>query len=280
MPRRIASAAIVITTLTVFVLAFGGAAGATRHRLPPVGGALIRSNPQRALPERGGTVRSANWSGYAVTPGGGRVTSVTSTFTVPVAGLLLPGFAATWAGIGGYNTTDLIQAGVAEQSLPSNPVLGNQYFAWYELLPGVSIPLTNCSGSATCTVNSGNVVAVNIAQIAGSDDWTVSVADEGHWTWTKTVTYASSRTSAEWILEAPQVEGLQSLLAGVGSAHFGPFSSFTVDGGSPQTIAQGNPTQIDLTSPLGLFTLAVPSPLAADGQSFDVCAYDQSCAAP
>lgn len=44
-----------------------------------------------------------------------------------------PGFAATWTGIGGYNTSDLIQAGTAEQSAPSNPLLGDQYYAWYEL---------------------------------------------------------------------------------------------------------------------------------------------------
>ena len=73
------------------------------------------------LPRHGGTADSLNWSGYAVTPGGG-VTAVNSTFTVPSAGLVPPGFAATWTGIGGYNTSDLIQAGTAEQSAPDNPV--------------------------------------------------------------------------------------------------------------------------------------------------------------
>jgi hypothetical protein len=145
-------------------------------------GALIPAHKGQVLPKHGGTTSSLNWSGYAVTPGSG-ITAVSSSFTVPSAGLVPPGFAATWTGIGGYN---------------------------------------------------------------------------------------------EWILEAPTIVA-QTILAPAGTVDFGPTSTYT-DGGGTHTIAAGNPTQIDLGS--GVVNEATPSALAADGQSFNDCAYAQSCAAP
>ena len=64
---------------------------------------------------------SLNWSGYAVTPHAAKVTAVSSAFKVPAAGDVPPGLAATWDGIGGYNTKDLIQAGAANSLLPPTP---------------------------------------------------------------------------------------------------------------------------------------------------------------
>jgi hypothetical protein len=274
--------------MAIVAATVAGVAGAAPHRThraahaqPTIGGPFIRANSHEALPMKGGSVTSANWSGYAVTPSGGNVTSVSSTFTVPTAGLLLPGFSASWAGIGGFTGSDLIQAGVADDSFPSNPLLGDQYFAWYELLPGASIQLTNCIGDAACTVNPGDTMSVRIFQTA-TNVWTIDVGDAGHWTWSMAgVKYTSTHSSAEWILEAPQVDGLQSLIAGVGTAAFGPFSSFSIGSGGPQSIASGDPTQIILTTPeIPTINLATPSALAADGQSFNVCVYAQSCATP
>lgn len=48
--------------------------------------------------------------------------------------------------------------------------------------------------------------------------------------------------------------------------------------GVKYTVAQGNPTQIDLSP--GVLNEAAPSALAADGQSFNDCAYAQSCPTP
>jgi hypothetical protein len=237
-------------------------------------GVLVPAHKGERLPLHGGTADSLNWSGYAVTPGSG-ITAVSSAFTVPAAALVPPGFAATWTGIGGYNTSDLIQAGTAEQSAPNNPLVGPQYYAWYELLPASETQLTGCSGDANCTVTPGDNVTVNISQVSGNT-WSISMTDAGHWSWSKNVTYSSSESSAEWILEAPTLI-TQTLLANVGTAHFGPTSTYT-DGGGTHTIAQGNPTQIFLSP--GVVNEATPSALAADGQSFNDCAYAQSCPAP
>jgi hypothetical protein len=271
--RRGLTAALVV----VAMLALAGAAGAKTHaRARAQGlGVLVPTHKGEVLPSRGGTADSLNWSGYAVTPSSDNITAVDSTFTVPSAGLVPPGFAATWDGIGGYSTSDLIQAGTAEQSAPNNPLVGPQYYAWYELLPASETQLTDCTGDANCTVTPGDNVTVDIQQVSG-DTWSISMTDAGHWTWSKDLTYTSSESSAEWILEAPTLVA-QTTLANVGTVHFGPTSTYTA-GGTTNTIAQGDPTQIDLSP--GVVNEATPSALGSDGQSFNDCAYAQTCAAP
>jgi hypothetical protein len=241
------------------------------------GGRLLKTSAREVLPTHGGNATSLNWGGYAVTPASKDVTGVTSTFVVPKAGLIPPGFAATWAGVGGYNSADLIQAGVSENSLPTNPISGAQYGAWYEILPASETPVSSCSGNVACTVKPGDKVSVNI-HLTSPGQWDVSLADptEG-WTFDKAVPYASTGSSAEWILEAPTVIA-QTLLAGTGTVSFGPTSTFTTASGGTQTIAQGSPTAIALSP--GLINEATPSALAPDGQSFNVCAYKQTCPAP
>src|ERR1700741_5158957 len=115
--RRAAGATVAVAIVSAAMLVAASAAGArsqtarSSHGL----GALVPSHKNERLPLHGGTADSLNWSGYAVTPSGGGVTAVSSAFTVPSAGLVPPGFAATWTGIGGYNTSDLIQAGPDQQ---------------------------------------------------------------------------------------------------------------------------------------------------------------------
>ena len=121
----------------------------------------------------------------------------------------------------------------------------------------------------------GDNVSVNISKVSGNT-WSISMTDAGKWSWSKDVTYASSESSAEWILEAPTLVA-QTMLANVGTAHFGPTSTYTAGGGRTRS-PQGDP---DPDLPVaGVVNEATPSALASDGQSFNDCAYAQSCAAP
>jgi hypothetical protein len=226
----------------------------------------------------GTTADSLNWAGYAVTPGSG-ITAVSSVFKVPTAGEVPPGFSASWAGIGGFSTSDLIQAGVSENDAVGGALLGGQYNAWYEILPASETPITSgCTGNVpSCAVNPGDTITVNISN-AGGNTWDISLSDAGNWSWSTSLSYASTESSAEWIQEAPSLAGAQTLPADVGTVSFGGTSTYTV-GGVTQTIAEGNPTLID-ESPVGVVNEATTSPLASDGQSFNVCVYAQSCAAP
>jgi hypothetical protein len=110
--------------------------------------------------------------------------------------------------------------------------------------------------------------------------WRISVADSTNgWSWRKTLNYTSSRSSAEWILEAPLVGGGQSKLPrGLGTSFFGPTSTYTAKG-STRTIAQGKPVTVDMVYGRNKAE-STPSPLGAYGQSFNVCAYKPSCPTP
>ena len=273
MPRRRTLRPVVRTMISAALLGAVGSFGAVAAASVPSG----QLGVNHLIAVRGDTADSLNWAGYAVTPGSG-ITAVSGTFTVPSAGELPPGFSASWAGIGGYTTSDLIQAGVSENSAIDGELLGGQYSAWYEILPASETPISGCSGTVpSCTVNPGDKISVNISNIGG-DNWDISLTDAGNWTWSTSVTYASSESSAEWIQEAPSLEGVQTIPADVGNVSFGPTSTFT-EGDSTETIAEGSPTLID-ESPVGGVNEATTSPLASDGQSFDVCVYAQSCAAP
>lgn len=276
MKRSVLGIAIAGAAVALVGWLLGPAGAATRGAGSGTG--LFEPAAGEAVPIHGGTTSSLNWSGYAVTPST-PVTAVTSTFTVPTAGLVPPGFTATWTGIGGYKSgsTDLIQAGVGEQSLPSAPLLGPQYYAWYEILPASETPIQNCSTDPSCTVNSGDVVTVNIHN-TGGNNWSITMSDAGHWSWSTTLTYQSSESSAEWILEAPTLVVAQTIPAPVETAHFGPTSTFT-SGAGTQTILEGSPTLIDMGLGVGP-NEATPSALNSDGQSFNVCTYSSSCAAP
>ena len=262
--RRTASLAV----LSAAAVAIGTLAPAASAHDSGGHGRFLPTVKGSVLPTRNATTSSLNWSGYATAPGSG-VTGVKSTFTVPAVSVAPPGFAANWAGIGGYTSSDLIQAGTSEDELQGN-------YAWYEILPASETPISNCSGDTACTVNAGDVVTVDIHNV-GANLWSVSLADAGHWTWQQNISYASSESSAEWIFEAPTV-GVQTIPANTGTNYFGPTSTFT-DAAGTHTIADGNPIAIDMGIGIGL-NEATTSGLASNGQSFNVCAYQQSCPTP
>jgi hypothetical protein len=143
------------------------------------------------------------------------------------------------------------------------------------MLPDSEIQLSGCAGDRACTVAPGNVVTVSIKQ-ATTNNWVVSLTNKNHWSWSKRVHYASKHDSAEWILEAPTVV-VQTIPAPIGVAHFGPTNTYTA-GGVTRRISAGNPVMI--AEGPGLINLATPSALGADGQSFNVCTYAQSCPRP
>lgn len=231
-------------------------------------GHFVPTHAGQALPRRNATI-SGNWAGWAVLPGT-PITGVQSNFTVPAAKYTPAGFSASWAGIGGYNTKDLIQAGTTSDSfgLPGLP----RYYAWFEILPDSERLLINCTGDRNCTVRPGDRMGVDIHSV-GTNLWSVTVIDDTHWTWQMNVHYVSSRSSAEWILEAPTV-GAQTTIAQVGAAYFGTVNNFTI-GGHRHTIAAGHPVKINLAG-----FEAITSNLASNRQSFRVCTYKLRCAAP
>ena len=234
---------------------------------------LLRAGKAAPL-GRSNTVDSLNWAGYVVpAPAGHAVTSVSGRWVVPTAQLTPPGMSAAWAGIGGYSTGDLLQAGTTSDSA----VFGSpQYYAWFELLPDSETLISGCSGDPSCTVNPGDSVAVSLTSLAGSH-WHLAMSDDGHWSWEATVTYQSSGSSADWILEAPTLVVGPTPLANVGAMIFDGGNGFSLDG-HPKTMNQDDHVAIRLSFG-GVLPTATPSAIDGDGDGFRACSYGAACPA-
>lgn len=199
--------------------------------------------------------QSHNWSGYAAT--GGTYTAVTGTWKVPQVAATSAGSDATWVGIGGVTSHDLIQAGT-EAMVPGDGSV--QYEAWIELLPRTSHPVP-------LTVSPGDSVTVSLTQ-QGTGTWLVAFKDNttGQ-TYQTTEQYDSSLSSAEWVEEAPSGGRRVLPLDQFGSVQFSAGS--TVKGGATDTIAKAGGRSITMADRYGQ-PIARPSALSADGAGFSV----------
>jgi hypothetical protein len=143
--------------------------------------------------------QSTNWSGYAVTGTPLGFSQVSATWTVPA--LDCSGGAstesATWAGIGGFVSTDttLIQGGT-EQDCDSGQA---GYFAWFEAFPEPSEEIS----TASFPVHAGDQVTATIASSALLI-WNISIHDvTAGWTFNTSTPFVVVAESAEWIEEVP-----------------------------------------------------------------------------
>ena len=202
---------------------------------------------------------SSNWSGYAAT--GGTFTSVTGTWTVPQPSGTSAGADATWVGIGGVNTRDLIQAGTQSMASGGGSV---RYEAWIEMLP-------DSSQSVPLTVRPGDSVTVTITeQTAGS--WLITIKNNTTTrSYSTTVSYSSSRSSAEWIEEAPSSGRSVVPLNDFGVVTFTNGSA--VKNGQTVTISGAGATAITMING-SRQAIAQPSTLTSDGASFSVTRTD------
>jgi hypothetical protein len=213
-----------------------------------------------------------NWAGYVANTA--NATSVHGQWTVPDAGLLPPGVASTWVGIGGYGTSDLIQAGTIQDSTPLAGIVdAGSYAAWYELLPDAPVYFTGCSGDPNCTVQPGDNMSVSITEV-GADSWHVHMSDNGKWTYDITLAYASSKSSVEWIHELPTLVVVPIPVGNAGVVHFAGDNHAVVDG-STRTIAGTGAFALD-----AIPVMTTTSALNSAGTAFNLCTYAISCAAP
>jgi hypothetical protein len=154
------------------------------------------------------TAESTNWSGYIAT--GSHFTSVSAQWVVPtVRPSQATQYSATWVGIDGATNSSLIQAGTEQDSSGGTTT----YYAWYELLPALSIPVEY--------VSPGDEMKVSIVEDSPGT-WTISIADlTSGQTVSGSVAYSTPQASAEWIEEAPfSAMGQQLTLADFGTAQF------------------------------------------------------------
>ena len=199
---------------------------------------------------------SRNWSGYVAT-GGTSYTSVTGTWVIAKPDPNVVGIDATWVGIGGANTTDLIQAGTEATVNGDGTVT---YDAWTETLP-------QSTRTISLAVNAGDTVTISITeQTAGV--WLIDLknATTGK-SFTTTVRYNSTKSSAEWIQEAPSIGRGLAPLDNFGLVKFSAAST-TVDGKN-QSLAAASAKAVTMADGANQ-PLAIPSAIGSDGSSFSV----------
>ncbi len=224
------------------------------------------SPPQLPVPSLPGVPTdnntSHNWSGYAAS--NGRYTAVTGTWIVPEFSADGPfGIDATWVGIGGVHSRDLIQAGT-EQTVSGSG--HTEYEAWVETLP-------RSSRAVSLSVHPGDSVTVAISE-QSLNNWLIQFTNNttGQ-TYQETQQYTSSHSSAEWVEEAPSASGRGGILplSDFGSVEFS--NATAVKDGQTVTIASAGGEAITMVSGADQ-ALAVPSALNADGSSFTVARTD------
>ena len=192
---------------------------------------------------------SSNWSGYVAN--GGTYTSLTGTWNVPQVGATTTGADATWVGIGGVSGTDLIQAGTMATVTGG----GVSYEAWIEMLP-------DASQTISLDVTAGDSVSVAITEQT-SGVWLISMVNNTtRGSYQRTVTYRSSRSSAEWIQEAPS--------SGRGIVPLDDFGTVRFTGGS--AVRDGKALNLNAlgATPVAMVNrageaIAQPSTLGTDG---------------
>ena len=200
---------------------------------------------------------SRNWSGYVAD--NDTYTSVTGTWIVPQA--TSSGHTstdATWVGIGGVNSSDLIQTGTQNIVDPSGQVITT---AFYELLPDSSVSITSL------TVKPGDSVTATITE-QSTGQWLINVNDNTtNQNYQTTVAYNSSTSSAEWIEEAPS-NGVSVLpLDNFETIQFSNGS--TTQNGTQATISASSAHAVTMVNSAGQ-ALSTPSALGSDGASFSI----------
>jgi len=199
---------------------------------------------------------SRNWAGYVAQSGS--YTSVSGSWVVPtVSANGATSADAEWVGIGGVSSTDLIQSGTQAITDSSGQIT---YQAWLETLP-------QASQSIPVTVKPGDSVSVSITQTS-ANQWQIIFNDvTSTQTFQTTVSYASSQSSAEWIVEAPAVRGGFLPLDNFGTIQFS--GGLATANGQTQSIAGSGATIINMLNN-SQQDLANVSALDATGQSFSV----------
>ena len=202
---------------------------------------------------------SSNWAGYLVT--NGKATAISATWTVPQSsgnGSTTTAD-ATWIGIGGVTTSDLIQVGTQNSVSPTGTLISS---AFYELLPQPSQQITNLNVSA------GDSITASLVETS-TNQWLITITDNTkNKTLSSSLTYTSSNSSAEWIEEDPSyISGQQIPLDNFGTVSFS--SSSTTINGTIEGIQAANADSVTMINANNQ-DIATPSAVGADGASFSV----------
>jgi hypothetical protein len=220
-----------------------GTAGAAASAAP-----TITNYPRIGVPWHGqyNTWSASNWSGYAET---GTFTGVSGTWTVPaVSATSSSTYSSAWIGVDGFNDDNLIQTGTEEDYYNG----AAHYDAWWEILPAAE---TEISTSAY-PVKPGDRLSASIYETtqttgggrffhrqAAEHVWDIKIADTTKgWSFSTTQGYSGAGSSAEWVMEAPEVGGTIATLAHYTISPPAGLGDFDNAGILTSAVSSGTPT--------------------------------------
>jgi Peptidase A4 family len=201
---------------------------------------------------------TSNWAGYVAS--GGAYSAVSGSWVVPQASNTTDSTAAdaTWVGIGGMNSDDLIQVGTQDVVSAGGQLSAT---AFYELLP------YNAQSLGGVSVDPGDSISASISQV-GSGEWDVTLTDNTNGsTYTNMVYYDSSESSAEWIEEDPSDGVGQIPFDNFGSVSFSDCS--TTDNGQSANLTASAAQSLTMVNNQSQ-ALTTTSPISSTGSGFAV----------
>jgi hypothetical protein len=210
---------------------------------------------------------TVNWAGYSAT--GGTFTGVTGSWVAPSpSGSGATSADATWVGIGGVTSNDLIQVGTQNEVLPNGTV---QTSVFYETLPDTSQDISSV------TINPGDSVSASITETS-PNEWTIRLIDNTNGSsFATNVAYDSSLSSAEWIEEEPSYGSTQEMpLDNFGTVSF--TSGGATEDGNTVSITGSQAQALTMVNQANQ-VLASTSALGNDGNSFSVTRSNATSAA-
>jgi len=273
--RTIASrlAALTMLAMAVGLTTAAGASALSAH------GQLLKLAPHPSV----NTNQSQNWFGYnqgTLEQGNKLFNSITGDWTVPAASQHTKGqdeYSSDWIGIGGgcvdsgcvVGDPTLIQTGT-EQDVAANG--SPSYSAWWEVIPGPSLTITNF------TVSPGDRMHAAVAEVVpNSNLWKITLQDvTRNETYTTTVPYSSTHDTAEWIEETPLILGTNAGFAPLPNLSSPAFDLATTNG-QPANLKPSEEMQlVDSNN----HVIGAPSAPDPDTDGFNACTWVGTCVAP
>jgi Peptidase A4 family len=216
---------------------------------------------------------SQNWSGYAVTSTAGTptstFTSVEGTFDQPsvVCNGQAGRYVAAWVGLDGFKDETVEQDGTfATCKGPGD--MTPTYEAWYEMYPADS--------EVVFSVNAGDVIKSSVTFANGVFSLSIADVTSGASKTFSAACKSCRRTSAEWIIERPE------LCHKTGPCFLSPLPDFDVaslssdkaatEAGGPEPLSAYSPIPMDMIQPKGstVELLDQTNPLNGAGTAFTV----------
>ena len=181
----------------------------------------LRTDKQHGIRNTVANDTSTNWSGAAsFAAKGDSATYVIGQWTVP--DVVAPGlgsyYCASWVGIDGDGSPDVLQAGTECDVVSFGFFTAKQTYVWWEWYPENEVQIANFP------VTSGDVMycAICVHSDTEAGFYLTNLTTGASTSFTKTAPQGTHLVGncAEWIVEAPTVNGGQSALARYGDVYF------------------------------------------------------------